>query len=115
MLVLVLVFVAVSVFVLVLAALEHEASPPAVSTKSPEERLRTQEEPPREQGNAMCTIVFDVHYRPVFSESLLGLESLLGNLLFIYSTSHWFTASRKAEIFLVCAMYSSCTTRGYIS
>ena len=65
--------------------------------RTPQKRLQTQEETPRKQGDTMCRygyiyiyiciylyvciyvyiyiyiyIVFDVHYRSVFSESLLG-------------------------------------------
>ena len=38
----------------------------------PQKRPRTQDETPRIQGDTICVIVFDVYYRPVFSESVLG-------------------------------------------
>ena len=40
--------------------------------RSPQKRLRKQEDAPRKQGDTMCVAVFDAHHRTVFSESLLG-------------------------------------------
>ena len=44
----------------------------------PQKGIQTQEETPRKQGYAMCEIVFDVCYRPAFSESPLGFRVPLG-------------------------------------
>ena len=38
----------------------------------PQKRLQSEEETPRKHGDTRFMIVFDVYYRPVFSESLLG-------------------------------------------
>ena len=42
--------------------------------------MSSPEETPRKQGYTMCFTVFDVYYRPVFSESLLGFEVSSGEL-----------------------------------
>ena len=44
----------------------------SVSPRIPRRRLKIQEETPRKQGDIMCIVGFDIHYGPVFSESLLG-------------------------------------------
>ena len=43
-------------------------------------RLQSQEGTPREQGDTMWIVVFDVCYRPVFSESPLGFGVSSGEL-----------------------------------
>ena len=44
-------------------------------------RLQTQEETPRKQGDTVCCIFFDVYYRPVYLESLLGFGVSSGEFM----------------------------------